>query len=324
MRILYYGVSKDEVPFIRKWSQKNKIAVTMIEKNLTYETVHLASDYDGICLFPDKTMATDERIYQELAKMGIKHLSIKSTGVDGVNFDWVHKYELVVTNVPDYSRTSVAHFAVMNILMLLRSIPLFYQKDQQINRKMIRGRELKDSVVGILGTGKIGAIVAQAIVDLGGQVIAYSQSKNPSLNTLVKYVSFDELLQQSDVLSLHIPLTEITNHLLSKDEFEKMKPGACIVNTARGKIIDTKALIHWAEMGNCGGLCLDTLEDEEVYFETNWQKNPYYQRLSTIPNVMLTPHIAYHTDLAVKEIVETTLDNVCQLWKTGTSPHMIK
>src|SRR5699024_6967542 len=138
MRILYYGVSKDEVPFIRKWSQKNKIAVTMIEKNLTYETVHLASDYDGICLFPDKTMATDERIYQELAKMGIKHLSIKSTGVDGVNFDWVHKYGMVVTNVPDYSRTSVAHFAVMNILMLLRSIPMFYQKNQQINRKIGR------------------------------------------------------------------------------------------------------------------------------------------------------------------------------------------
>src|SRR5699024_10947430 len=256
--------------------------------------------------------------------MGIKHLSIKSTGVDGVNFDWVHKYGMVVTNVPDYSRTSVAHFAVMNILMLLRSIPMFYQKNQQINRKMIRGRELKDSVIGILGTGKIGAIVAQSIVDLGGQVIAYSQSKNPSLNTLVTYVSFDALLQQSDILSIHVPLTEKTNHLLSKNEFEKMKTDACIVNTARGKILDTKELIHWAEMGNCGGLALDTLEDEEVYFETNWQKNPYYQRLSTIPNVMLTPHIAYHTDLAVKEIVETTLDNVCQLWKTGTSPHVIK
>lgn len=320
--ILYYGVSADEKQFIKEWAYKHQVTVDRISENLTRETAGLARDYDGICLFPDKTMQTDERIYQKLAEVGIKQLSIKSTGVDGINFAWAKKYQLQVTNVPNYSRTSVAHFALMSILMLLRSIPEFYQ-EPTLSRKSIRGRELQDVVVGILGTGKIGAIVAQAISDLGGHVIAYSESKNPALAKSVRYVSFDELLQKSDVLSLHVPLTAASTYLLSDKEFAKMKKGACIVNTARGKILDTKALIRWAKTGACGGLALDTLEDEEIFTEKKWRDNPFYQALAPVPNTFLTPHIAYHTDLAVKEIVETTLDNVCEVLESGNSVNLI-
>ena len=321
MRLIYYGVSADEEKFIKRWSFSNKIPVTIINEGISSENVHFAGPHDGVCLYPSPEMRQSELLYRKLREQGIHQLSVKSTGVDGVNFEWAEKYGLTVTNVPSYSPTSVGHFAIMSILMVLRNIPTVLQN--QSSRKAAIGRELQDVTVGILGTGRIGCVVAEGIHALGGRVIASSSNENPDLKGKVSYVSFEELLKESDVLSIHIPLTEESTYLFSEETFSKMKPGSCLVNTARGKIVDTEALIQALATGKLAGAALDALEDEEKYFSVGWEKNPYYSRLMAIPNVMITPHIAYHTELAVQEIVETSLTNARDIIIAGSCRNTI-
>lgn len=321
MKLLYFNVTKDERPFIQKWSFVNQIPVKMVEEGITEENVELVKEYDGICLYPSLEMRQNEVIYQKLHECGIRQLSIKSTGVDGVNFEWAEKYQLTITNVPSYSPTSVGHFALMSIMMLLRHLPQIIQENGE--RRATIGREIQDVTVGVLGTGRIGCEVAEAVHALGGNVLASSSRPNPRLQGVARYVSFEELVQQSDVLSIHIPLNERSLYQFSDPVFAKMKPGACLVNTARGKIVDTRALINWLESDKAGGAALDALEDEEKYFAVGWQKNPFYQQLSQFPNVLLTPHIAYHTELAVKEITETALNNAKDFLQKGESINSI-
>lgn len=321
MRLIYYGVSVDEEKFIKRWSFSNKIPVTIINEGISSENVHFAGPHDGVCLYPSPEMRKSELLYRKLREQGIHQLSVKSTGVDGINFEWAQKYGLTVTNVPAYSPTSVGHFAIMSILMVLRNIPTVLQPNS--SRKAAIGRELQDVTVGILGTGRIGSVVAEGIHALGGRVIASSSNENSDLKGKVSYVSFEELLKQSDVLSIHIPLTEESTYLFSEDTFAKMKPGSCLVNTARGKIVDTEALIQALATGKLAGAALDALEDEEKYFSVGWEKNPYYSRLMAIPNVMITPHIAYHTELAVQEIVETSLTNARDIIIAGSCRNTI-
>lgn len=321
MRLIYYGVSADEEKFIKRWSFSNKIPVTIINEGISSENVHFAGPHDGVCLYPSPEMRQSELLYRKLREQGIHQLSIKSTGVDGVNFEWAQKYGLTVTNVPSYSPTSVGHFAIMSILMVLRNIPTVLQTNP--SRKTTIGRELQDVTVGILGTGRIGSVVAEGIHALGGRVIAASSKENPRLKGKVSYVSFEELLEVSDVLSIHIPLSDKSTHLFSEEVFGKMKPGSCLVNTARGKIVDTEALIQALATGKLAGAALDALEDEEKYFSSGWEKNPYYARLMAFPNVLITPHIAYHTELAVQEIVETSLNNARDIITAGSSRNTI-
>ncbi|MDB6353885.1 NAD(P)-dependent oxidoreductase [Trichococcus sp. K1Tr] len=321
MRLIYYGVSADEEKFIKRWSFSNKIPVTIINEGISSENVHFAGPHDGVCLYPSPEMRQSELLYRKLREQGIHQLSVKSTGVDGINFEWAQKYGLTVTNVPSYSPTSVGHFAIMSILMVLRNIPTVLQTNS--SRKTTIGRELQDVTVGILGTGRIGCVVAEGIHALGGRVIASSSKENPRLKGKVSYVSFEELLEESDVLSIHIPLSENSTYLFSEETFAKMKPGSCLVNTARGKIVDTEALIEALATGKLAGAALDALEDEEKYFSVGWEKNPYYSRLMAFPNVMITPHIAYHTELAVQEIVETSLNNARDIIIAGSSRNTI-
>ena len=321
MRLIYYGVSADEEKFIKRWSFSNKIPVTIINEGISSENVHFAGPHDGVCLYPSPEMRQSELLYRKLREQGIHQLSVKSTGVDGINFEWAEKYGLTVTNVPSYSPTSVSHFAIMAILMVLRNIPTVMQTNS--SRKAAIGRELQDVTVGILGTGRIGCVVAEGIHALGGRVIASSSNENPRLKGKVSYVSFEELLKESDVLSIHIPLSEESTYLFSEETFAKMKPGSCLVNTARGKIVDTEALIQALATGKLAGAALDALEDEEKYFSVGWEKNPYYSRLMAIPNVMITPHIAYHTELAVQEIVETSLTNARDIIIAGSCRNTI-
>ena len=321
MRLIYYGVSADEEKFIKRWSFSNKIPVTIINEGISSENVHFAGPHDGVCLYPSPEMRQSELLYRKLREQGIHQLSVKSTGVDGINFEWAEKYGLTVTNVPSYSPTSVGHFAIMSILMVLRNIPTVLQTNP--SRKTTIGRELQDVTVGILGTGLIGSVVAEGIHALGGRVIASSSRENPRLKGKVSDVSFEELLKESDVLSIHIPLSEESTYLFSEETFAKMKPGSCLVNTARGKIVDTEALIQALATGKLAGAALDALEDEEKYFSVGWEKNPYYSRLMAIPNVMITPHIAYHTELAVQEIVETSLTNARDIIIAGSCRNTI-
>lgn len=321
MQLIYYGVSEEEIPYIERWGFIHKTAVTIVSEGLDHDNIHLASGHDGICLYPSVAMRQDESLYQQLHEMGMQQLSIKSTGVDGVNFAWAEKYQLTVTNVPSYSPTSVGHFAVMSILMALRRIPSMVKGN--LDRRSVIGRELQDVTVGILGTGRIGAVVAEAIHQMGGHVIATSRSENARLKGIVDYVSLETLVASSDVLSIHVPLTQASEKLFSAAVFAQMKPDSWLVNTARGGIVDTDALIFALANGKLGGAVLDALANEERYFAVGWDRNPYYQQLNQLPNVLLTPHIAYYTHLAVQEIAETALNNARDILLAGQSANTI-
>jgi len=321
MKLIYYGVSEEEIAYIERWQFIHKTPVTIVMEGLSWENIHLAAGHDGICLYPSLAMQQDESLYQRLHILGMKQLSIKSTGVDGVRFDWAQKHQLTVTNVPSYSPTSVGHYTVMSILMALRNILAMIKG--KLDRRSVIGRELQDVTVGLLGTGRIGALVAEAIYHMGGHVIATSRSENPRLKGIVEYVSFETLIAASDVLSIHIPLTKASEGLFSASVFAQMKPGSCLVNTARGGIVDTDALIAALAQGRLSGAVLDAIANEERYFSVGWDQNPYYQQLNQLPNVLLTPHIAYYTQLAVQEIAETALNNARDILLEGQSANTI-
>ncbi|MBS7576443.1 MULTISPECIES: NAD(P)-dependent oxidoreductase [unclassified Enterococcus] len=325
MKLLFIGVNELEQGYIKRWSIENQIDVDVIQENINEDNINRIKGYSAICLYPSKEMRDNENIYRKLHENGVKMLSIKSTGVDGVNFDYARKYDLSVTNVPAYSPTSVGHYTIMLILMLLRNLPSYLALEAVggKERKSLIGRELADVTVGILGTGRIGALVAENLLAMGATVIATSNSQNSRLLGKVKYVSFNELIKKSDVLSIHIPAKENTYHLFSEAVIKQMKQEAIIINCARGQIIDTEALIQSMSAGKFAGLGLDTLENEEQYFEIGWEKNPYYQRLSKFANVVMTPHIAFFTDIAVKEITETALSNALDFILSGASSNLV-
>ena len=154
-------------------------------------------------------------------------------------------------------------------------------------------------------------------------MIAYSFSENARLVGRVEYVGFQELLERSDVISIHVPLTPQTEHMFDAAAFASMKPNSCLVNTARGGIVDTEALVDALKSGHVGGAALDTLEDEEQYMSCGWSTNPYYKELSEYPNVIVTPHIAYYTQRAVDEIAQTALDNARNVILNGTSNNLV-
>ncbi len=321
MKLIFYGVSAVEAPLIAAWTQRTGISVVSVPEALDATNIDLTRGCTAICFYPSIAMQQHgEWFYRRLKANGIKHLALKSTGVDGIDFTLVHRLGLTVSNVPGYSPTSVGHFAVMSILMALRRLPAGLHQAQ---RRSGPGRELGDVTVGIIGTGRIGSVVATALVALGGHVIAYSHHRTPQLEGLVTYCGLDELLAGADVVSLHVPLTPATHHLLDEAAFAKMRPDTMIVNTARGGIIDTPALIAALQAHHLGGAVLDTIENEARYFATGWADNPYCQALAACDNVLVTPHVAYYTKRAVQEITETVLANAAAASQRRGAANMI-
>lgn len=328
MKIFFYGVSNYHLPYIKEWIQKNNVQVDYTFNSISKRNIALSAGYDSICFFPSKEMRLDEEwFYQRLSENGIKHLSLKSTGVDCLNFSLIKKYNFTVANVPSYSPTSVGHFAIMSILMLLRRIPNIandLKKKMDTWENELISDEISEKTIGILGTGRIGRVVAEGIFNLGGNVIVTSHHEDEKLRDKVKYVSFTELLRKADVISIHIPLTSENEHLLSDQEFEKMKQGVFLVNTARGKLIDTQAMINALKNGKVAGAAIDTLEDEELYPGESWFENPYYKKLNSFDNVFVTPHIAFFTQKAIKEITNTALENAKNMAEEKRNSNIIE
>lgn len=317
MKIIYYGVQAEEEATIHQWSFRHQIRVTIVSDPIDVINVHLAKGHQGVCLFPSQSMCATEEIYRTLALYHIQTIAIKSTGVDRVNFEWAQKYGLTITNVPTYSPTSVGHYAVMAILMGLRQVPQLVK--QQATRA---GKEMSEVTIGLVGMGRIGQVVAQTCQALGATVIATTASKQSGESFGVSYCSLATLVKQADVISLHLPQTTASYHLVDEALLFDMKQDVVLVNTARGGIIDTQALVRWLHTRPLATVILDTLEDEANY-RLQYTDNPWYQRLSIHPQVLITPHVAFHTQRAVDEIVWTTLTNTLDMLTTGSSINQV-
>jgi D-specific alpha-keto acid dehydrogenase len=242
-------------------------------------------------------------------EIGVEHMSTRSIGLNHIDLNAAAQLGITVENVA-YAPDGVADFTVMLMLMAIRNAKetVTSANNYDFSLRSVRGRELHDMTVGVVGAGNIGKAVMRRLRGFGCRVLACdTRGQTPAPG----FVSLGELLAESDIVTLHLPLTTETHHLIGRDEIATMKPGACLVNTGRGALVDTDALLTALEAGALGGAALDVLEGEEGLFYSDCRHRPidnrWLLRLQRLPNVIVTPHTAYYTSRALHDVVEQTL-----------------
>jgi D-specific alpha-keto acid dehydrogenase len=245
-----------------------------------------------------------------LSQAGIAYISTRSIGYNHIDVEYAESVGISVENVT-YSPDSVADYTLMLMLMAVRNAKSMIRRTDAHDYRLsdVRGKEIRDLTIGVIGTGRIGAAVMDRLRGFGCHVLAYDNRPNTSAD----YVPLDELLRQSDIVTLHTPLNADTHHLLNGQRIEQMKHGAFIINTGRGSLLDTEALVPALESGRLGGAALDVLEGEEGVFYADCRNRPIESkrllRLQELSNVIISPHTAYYTDHALSDTVENSIIN---------------
>jgi D-specific alpha-keto acid dehydrogenase len=303
-----YGCGRDEAVLFRHLASRFGVVPTITEAPLSEANVELA--LGNRCISVSHRTHISAATLRALSRRGVTYLSTRSIGYDHIDVTYAESLGISVENV-SYSPAGVADFTLMLILMAIRQAKSLVRRadarDYRLND--VPGKELRDLTIGVVGTGRIGAAVIQRLAGFGCRILAHDARPK----TGADYVPLHDLLQLSDVVTLHTPLTPATHHLLNHARVELMKQGAVVVNTGRGSLVETEALIRALEHGKLGGAALDVLEGEEgvFYFDRRAvpvERDPFV-RLHRLPNVVLTPHTAYYTDRALNDIVENTLGN---------------
>lgn len=330
MKIIAYGIRDDERPYLEQWSQAQGIEVKAVSDLLDETTADLAKGYDGAVVYQQKPYTA--AVLNRLAANGVTNLSLRNVGVDNVDAEAVKQNGFKVTNVPAYSPAAIAEFTVTELLRLLRRTPTF-------DRKQARGDlrwapdiadELNSMTVGIVATGRIGRAALRIYQGFGAKVIAYDVFHNPELEKQGIYVdTLDELYAQADVISLHAPATKDNEKMLNDAAFAKMKDGVWIVNPARGALVDTDALLRALDSGKVAGAALDVYENEVGIFNTDFGSfdaipDERLKNLMRRDNVLISPHIAFYTKTAVKNMVQYALNNNRQLIETGHADNEVQ
>lgn len=286
-----------------------------VEARLTDEAVPLAEGFPAVCAFVNDRL--DERVLGSLAEGGTRLVALRSAGFNHVDLEAAARLRLTVTRVPAYSPHAVAEHAVGLILALNRRIHRAYARVREGNFALdgLMGFDLHGRTVGVVGTGAIGAAFCRIMHGFGCRLLAHDPRPDPDCEALgVEYTSLPRLLEESDVVSLHAPLTPETHHLIDEAAVAAMRPGVMLINTGRGALVDARALIEGLKSGRIGFLGLDVYEEEgDLFFEDLSDRviqDDVFVRLMTFPNVIVTGHQAFFTEDALREISETTLANI--------------
>ena len=308
MGLTIYGCAQDEAALFRDMAPRFGVTLTITEVAVSEANIGLASTNRCISI-GHKAQVTDATL-RALGQAGVRYVSTRSVGYDHINVEYAKSIGIAVGNV-EYSTDSVVDFTMMLILMLVRDAKSIISRADFHDYRLLdrRGKELRDLTIGVIGTGRIGAAVIDRLRCFGCRILA----SDPQPKIAIDYVSIDELLRQSDLVTLHTPLKPSTHHLLDRERIDHMKRGAFIVNTGRGPLLDTEALIQGLESGRLGGAALDVLEGEEGLFYHDCSnesiEDEVVLRLHRLSNVLITPHTAYYTDRALRDIVENSLIN---------------
>jgi len=294
---------------------------------LTLDTVALADHYPVVCAFINDDLSAP--ILERLAAGGTRLIALRSAGFNHVDLPTAQRLGLSVVRVPSYSPHAVAEHAVALILLLNRHLHRAYNRtrDGDFTLHGLTGFDLVGKTVGVVGTGQIGATFARIMAGFGCQLLAYDPYPNPQVEALgARYLPLDQLLEQAQIISLHCPLNEHTRHLINIDSLYRMQRGAMLINTGRGALVDTPALIEALMSGQLGYLGLDVYEEEaQLFFEDRSDlplQDDVLARLLTFPNVVVTAHQAFLTREALGAIAQTTLDNITQ-WAAGTPQNLV-
>ncbi|HIZ23585.1 MAG TPA: 2-hydroxyacid dehydrogenase [Candidatus Blautia faecigallinarum] len=313
MKILFYGTKNyDEEFFTKLLPSYPGIEIKFIEANIHEETAALAKGYDAICAFVNADLGTS--VIEVLHQQGVGLILMRCAGYNNIDLPTAHKYGIKILRVPGYSPEAVAEHAMALALTANRHTHKAYIKCRENNFALngLMGVNFYQKTAGIIGTGKIGQAMAKICRGFGMKVIAFDLFPNKSLDFL-EYVSLDQLLRESDLISLHCPLTDDTRHLINEESIAKMKDGVILVNTSRGGLIKTEDLIAGIRDHKFFAVGLDVYEEETdfVYEDMSERILPTstIQRLLSFPNVTMTSHQGFFTVEALTNIAETTLDN---------------
>lgn len=303
---------------LREMAPRFDVIPTIIDAAVFEDNAALASGNRCISV-SHKTQITDATL-RALKEAGVAYISTRSAGYNHIDVDFAKSVGITVGNVM-YSPDSVADYTLMLMLMAVRNAKAIILRADSHDFRLLdqRGKELRDMTIGVIGTGRIGTAVMDRLRGFGCDVLAYDLRSKASID-FADYVPLDELLRRSDIVTLHTPLSADTRHLLNRQRIEQMKPGAFIINTGRGPLLDTEALISALQSGKLGGAALDVLEEEEGVFYADYRDKPItsnlLSRLQELPNVVITPHTAYYTEHALRDMIENTMLN-CRKFEEG-------
>lgn len=307
-RIVVFGCEADEAEAFQRLSRAFGVAVSLLREAVSERSVTAAIGCR--CVSVSHKAELSRPLLLALRNTGVKYVCTRSIGLNHIDLQAAGELGITVGTAA-YSPGSVADYCVMLMLMLTRGTKAVLGRAAQGDFRLrgVRGKELRDMTVGVVGTGRIGRAVVERLRGFGCTVLAYDRERQADL----PYVPFSRLLQSSDILTLHVPLAADTFHMIGRAQFRRMKKGAMLINTARGALVDTGALVEALETGTVGGAALDVLEGEEGIFYHDRPRqaaeHPYLQTLQRMPNVIVTPHTAYHTERALTDTVTNTIQN---------------
>ena len=321
IKIAFFDTKEYDKDLFDEYNKKYGYEITYLESKLNSETAPLARGFDVVCIFVNDVV--DEKTINILKECNVKLIALRCAGFNNVDIKKLG--DLTAVRVPEYSPYAVAEHAVALLLSIDRKIYKAYQRTRKYNFTLngLLGFDIHGKTVGVVGAGKIGKAFINIMNGFGCRVIAYDkfQDEKTAKEMNFEYVDLDTLYMESDIISLHCPLTDENYKMINEEALAKMKDGVILINTSRGKLIDTKSLIQKLKEEKIGGLGLDVYEDEEEFF-LNDMSNSYIRDeelsvLLTMPNVVVTSHQAFFTKEALNKIALDTCENIKEFFETG-------
>lgn len=327
MDVAVFSTKSYDQSFLQRANQRHEHRLSFLEPRLLPRTAPLAEGHAAVCAFVNDRL--DDEVLRVLAGQGTTLIVLRSAGYNHVDVPAAERLGLTVARVPAYSPHAVAEHALALILALNRKIYRAYNRVREGNFALdgLLGFDMHGKTVGVVGTGKIGAHFARIVHGMGCEVLALDPYPARELDGVARYVAKDELLAASDVISLHCPLTPATHHLVDDAAIDRMKDGVTLINTSRGQLVDTRAVIEGLKRGRIGRLGLDVYEEEgDLFFEdlsNRVIRDDAFSRLLTFPNVLVTGHQGFFTEEALANIAETTLANVTAFERGDGALHRV-
>lgn len=313
IKIAFFDAKDYDKESFDRANESGEYEITYFDTKLSEDTVKLTEGFDVVCVFVNDTV--NKKVIDGLAEYGVKLIALRCAGYNNVDIEYAYG-KIHVVRVPAYSPYAVAEHAMALLLTSIRRIHKAYIRTKDFNFSLsgLTGFDLHGKTVGVVGTGKIGRIFINICRGFGMQVIAYD--KYPAADSGIEYVSLDELWERSDIISFHCPLTDENRHMVNAESIGKMKKGVVLINTSRGALIDSEALVEGIKDRKVGAACLDVYEEESDVFFHDFSghivEDDTLARLISMPNVIVTSHQAFLTREALGNIADTTLNNIQQ------------
>lgn len=321
MNISIFSAQPFEIPYLQQ-ANAGKHELRFLDAALTLNTVRLAEGSEGVAIFVNDDASAP--VLEKLQDYGVRYLALRSAGYNHVDLPKATELGMKVANVPEYSPYAVAEHTVALMLTLNRKIIRAHNRIRDLNFSLngLVGFDMHGKTVGIVGTGKIGAIVAKILYGFGCKLLGYDRQENKELTGQygMQYRTMEELCRQSDIISLHIPLLPATKYIIDNTLLNIMKPGVMLINTSRGGLVNTRHVVHALKNKKIGYLGMDVYEEEKgLFFEDHSDgilQDDTIARLMTFKNVLITSHQGFLTKTALSNIAASTIDNIEQ-WSTG-------